>query len=153
MEQKHANELLQWATIEQEEEQVQEEVALEGRQARKQLQDKVVPNATVPSFSSSSSSPTVNGGIGHANNVSSLDFGRQELLVQKDEQVAEMGEITGDDNHHCHVEKADNAAVGLGLVAEFSGASSNGESIISKDSAASQSQNSVYFDKQDGMSH
>ncbi|KAK4273799.1 hypothetical protein QN277_017125 [Acacia crassicarpa] len=149
MEQKHANELLQWATIEQEEEQVQEEVALEGRQARKQLQDNAVSNVTLPS-SSSSSSPTVNGVIGHANNASSLDFGRQELLIQKDEQVAEMGEITGDENHHCHLEKADNAAVGLGLVAEFSGASSNGESIISNDTAPSQSQNSVYFDKQDG---
>ncbi|KAI9102172.1 hypothetical protein K1719_023682 [Acacia pycnantha] len=113
MEQKHANELLQWATIEQEEEQVQEEDDLEGRQARKKLQD-------------------------------------NELLIQKDEQVPEMGEITGDDNHHCHVEKADNAAVGLGLVAEFSGTSSNGESIISNNTAASQSQNSVYFDKQDG---
>ncbi|XP_028782319.1 membrane protein of ER body-like protein [Neltuma alba] len=145
MEQKHANERLQWAIIEQEEEQVQEEVALEGRQARKQLQDNVVSTVTL----SSSSSHTPNGGTRHADNVSSVDLEPEELLIQKDEQVAEMGEIR-DDNNHCHEEKADNAAVGLGLVAEFSGASSNGESIITNNAAASEYENSVYFDKQDG---
>ncbi|XP_054788927.1 membrane protein of ER body-like protein [Prosopis cineraria] len=148
MEQKHANEHLQWAAIEQDEEQVQEEVAWEGRQARKQLQDNIVSNVNL---SSSSSPPTANGGIGHANDyVPSLDSDPEKLLIRKGEKVAGMGEFRGDDDNHCQDARADNAAVAPGLVAEFAGAPSNGEAVTSKNSAVSQNKNSVYFDKLEG---
>ena len=88
MEQKHANETLQWAIIDQEEEeQVHEELTLKGRQTRKQLQDDVISNVTL-----SSSSPTIVKGVtGHANDVS-LNSGQEELVTEKEGHVEEMGE-------------------------------------------------------------
>ncbi|KAF7816586.1 membrane protein of ER body-like protein isoform X2 [Senna tora] len=127
MDPKHQQEHQQWMVMGEEEQEVEEAAsALEGRQTRKQLQDDDI-SSTVLVSSSSPVIATDNGGaiadLGiTTNGVSSV--ATDQPIVLKEEQVAEMS------NDVC--ENGTKAAVGLGLVAEFEGPTTNGEAIGSE---------------------
>lgn len=93
-------------------------------------------------------------GSGHGDGVCTVVTDPDGFPLQKEEEVAEIGNA-GEESIHFDGDREDGAAVGLGLVAEFVEAAINGEAITGGATfgAAHVSQNnknSVYFDTQQG---
>ncbi|XP_061339155.1 membrane protein of ER body-like protein [Gastrolobium bilobum] len=133
---------------EEEEEEEVEDAALKTRQSLPHSKDNLVTGVVV------SSSPIGNGG-GLSDGVCSVVTNPDRSILQKEEEVTEI-ENVGENDNHFDDDKVDYAAVGLGLVAEFVGAATNGEAITGPAGATfgavvSQNKNSVYFDKPQGM--
>ncbi|XP_028200795.1 membrane protein of ER body-like protein isoform X2 [Glycine soja] len=97
--------------------------------------------------SSSSSSSSSSNGSEHSNRICSV-APPNGSPVQKEEEVAERGDV-GENCNHVNGDIVDYAAAGLAQVAEFAGAETNGEAITGV--VVSQNKNSVYFDEQQGM--
>ncbi|KAH1095221.1 hypothetical protein GLYMA_14G187300v4 [Glycine max] len=97
--------------------------------------------------SSSSSSSSSSNGSEHSNGICSV-APPDGSPVQKEEEVAERGDV-GENCNHVNGDIVDYAAAGLAQVAEFAGAETNGEAITGV--VVSQNKNSVYFDEQQGM--
>ncbi|RDY09826.1 Membrane protein of ER body-like protein, partial [Mucuna pruriens] len=134
---------------EEEEEEMMEDGALIRRESVSHSKGSLITDEVTSSSSSSSSSPSSNGSE-HSNGVCSVVTAPDGSPVQKEEEVAEMGD-GGENNNHVNGDEVDCAAVGLAQVAEFAGAETNGEAISGV--AVSQNKNGVcvYFDKQQGM--
>ncbi|KAG5122549.1 hypothetical protein AAZX31_14G172300 [Glycine max] len=94
--------------------------------------------------SSSSSSSSSSNGSEHSNGICSV-APPDGSPVQKEEEVAERGDV-GENCNHVNGDIVDYAAAGLAQVAEFAGAETNGEAITGV--VVSQNKNSVYFDEQ-----
>ncbi|RZB69710.1 membrane protein of ER body-like protein isoform X3 [Glycine soja] len=94
--------------------------------------------------SSSSSSSSSSNGSEHSNRICSV-APPNGSPVQKEEEVAERGDV-GENCNHVNGDIVDYAAAGLAQVAEFAGAETNGEAITGV--VVSQNKNSVYFDEQ-----
>lgn len=100
------------------------------------------------------SSSSSSNGSGHGDGVCTVVTDPDGFPLQKEEEVAEIGNA-GEESIHFDGDREDGAAVGLGLVAEFVEAAINGEAITGGATfgAAHVSQNnknSVYFDTQQG---
>ena len=137
---------------EQEEEDVEEveDAALERRKFLPHSKDILITGVVESSSSSGSSSPAGNGSE-HSNGVFTVVNDPDGSLVQREEEHAKMGSV-GENGNHFNNDKADSEAVGLGIVAEFVEAATNGEAETGATFSAAESQkmNSVYFDKQQG---
>nr|KYP72755.1 hypothetical protein KK1_005356 [Cajanus cajan] len=135
----------QWTHEEEEEEEMMEGGALIRKQSVSHSKGSLLTNEVT--FSSSSSSSSSNESE-HSNGVFSVVTAPDGSLVQKEEEIAEIGD-GGEDSNHVNGDKVDYEAVGLAQVAEFAGVATNGEVISGV--AVSQNKNSVYFDEQQGM--
>ncbi|KAI4306590.1 hypothetical protein L6164_029851 [Bauhinia variegata] len=147
VEQLPAENHLKWVVGKEEEEYEEEEATLQRRQSSQHRVDDVI-SAVVPSLSSSSLSSSTSSEVGGNSNGANPDG----APFQKEEVVAEMGNVNGN-SYHSDGEQVGGAALGLAAMAELVGAATNGEAVTSTTAAAaaSQNQNSVYFDKQEGF--
>ncbi|KAK7282466.1 hypothetical protein RIF29_11273 [Crotalaria pallida] len=148
--------------VDEEEEEIQDTSALEGRKTLQLKKDTTILTGVTPS-SDSPSSPVSNG---HSNGVSMASVEEEHLILKEEEgekeaHVAEKEEenvedIIGNVENGNHVNDDEHEAVGLGLVAEFVGDATSEEVLhcttttTTVDVAASHNNNSVYFDKQQG---